>query len=269
MKNFTCVLMKRNFPVFVFLVVMIFLIKPAFSQDTVRKKDDYGKVKLMIKVDKDGKSKTIDTTFTITGPMDEKYLEDILKDYKDNMKDFADQMHDMEININAMGIPDSAMIDSLGKMGKKFEIIARSGHGREGYRGKEHSFRFDYDFDMPDLPDLPEPPPPPQVWGLGHEFGHGFFEDDQRNEAGSLSDILGDIPMDQVKSYSIKNTKDGKKIVIEVKNTPVFEHHDKVIIIHDNGKKPDNGHMGNRHREKKIIIRTGDSDDQPKDVRTM
>jgi hypothetical protein len=253
MKNFTCLPMKRTFPAFVLLVVLIFLVKPGFSQDTIKKKEDSGRVKLLIKVDKDGKSRTIDTTFTLTGPMDEKYLEDFLKDYKDSMKDFADQMHDMEINIKAMGIPDSAMMDSLGRIEKKFEIIARAGHGRDGCRGTDPSFRFDYDFALPDLPEPPAPPSPPRAWGFGHGFDDGFFEDDHRNGAGTLSDMLGVIPMDQVKSYSIKNTKDGKKIVIEISNDPLMGRHDKIVIIHD---RDHNTSSDQHHARKRVIIRS-------------
>jgi hypothetical protein len=237
---------------------MIFLTKPTFSQDSIRKPDKKGKVKLLIKVDKDGKSRTLDTTFSIDGPIDEASLEDLMKDYNDNMRDFADQMKEMEINIRETGVPDSASMDSLYKMVKKFRITARDGKGPGCCHGKDHSFRFDYDFDIPDIPEPPAPPAPPHIWGFGRGFDDEDLDEDQGGGVSTLSNLLGDIPMDCVKSYSVKDTKDGKKIVIEIKNGPVVEHRSKVIIIRDDGKNPGKEKRGDHQTRKKIIIRTGD-----------
>jgi arginine decarboxylase-like protein len=46
--------------------------------------------------------------------------------------------------------------------------------------------------------------------------GGDFFRYKSRGE--TISDVIGDIPMDKVRNYSIKNTKYGKKIVIEIED---------------------------------------------------
>ena len=47
----------------------------------------------------------------------------------------------------------------------------------------------------------------------------------------SLSDVLGDIPMSSVKSYKIRDTKYGKKMVIEVNDDFPMHHSEDVIVI--------------------------------------
>jgi hypothetical protein len=80
-----------------------------------------------------------------------------------------------------------------------------------------------------------------------------------------LNDLLGDIPMDRVKSYSIRDTKDGKKIVIELKNEPFIEHHRNVIIMHSPRPEGRHGQGPRQQMKKRIIIREGnqEKDEQP------
>ena len=75
----------------------------------------------------------------------------------------------------------------------------------------------------------------------------------------TLSDLLGDIPMDRVKNYSIKSKKGWKRIVIDVEDPPLMEKrgHRQVMII---GDPTQNHHMyrhgmPNKNVEKRIIIR--------------
>jgi hypothetical protein len=66
----------------------------------------------------------------------------------------------------------------------------------------------------------------------------------------SLNDVLGDIPMSRVKSYSIKDTKNGKRIVIDLENGPLVEQENKIIVIREPGRHY--GHGGPRHQVKVI-----------------
>ena len=42
--------------------------------------------------------------------------------------------------------------------------------------------------------------------------------------------------MDRVKSYSIKNTRNGKRIVIDVEDGPGFDRRDRVVVIREKGR---------------------------------
>jgi hypothetical protein len=112
---------------------------------------------------------------------------------------------------------------------------------------------------MPDCPMELE-----QLEGLG-EFGFDSdgdlpgcrvmrFSGDHRQ---SLNDILGDIPMERVKSYSIKDTKNGKRIVIELNNAPIFEKENKIIVIREPRRHEGRGN-NSEHRVK--VIRHMDED---------
>jgi hypothetical protein len=79
-------------------------------------------------------------------------------------------------------------------------------------------------------------------------------------EGQSLNDLLGDIPMDRVKHYSIKDTKNGKKIVIELENGPIVEKHNQVIIIREPGRPNRNARKGQKNV--KVYV-TPDSPETP------
>ncbi len=78
---------------------------------------------------------------------------------------------------------------------------------------------LDFDVDM----DLPSPPK------IRH-FRH--FRNEDRGE--TLGDLLGDIPMDKVTRYSVKERKGGKRIVIEVENGQSGKGRN-VVIVHSPG----------------------------------
>ncbi|MFH1160482.1 MAG: hypothetical protein V1733_05995 [bacterium] len=88
-----------------------------------------------------------------------------------------------------------------------------------------------------------KPPRGPRHPGCcpGHPWGGGFnwtadchgepFGPMKMKRGETLSDVLGDIPMSAVKSYKIKETRDGKKITIEVSDDyPVFQAKDVMFI---------------------------------------
>jgi hypothetical protein len=81
----------------------------------------------------------------------------------------------------------------------------------------------------------------------------------------SLNDILGNIPLDRVKSYSIKDTKDGKRIVIELNNEPFIEHHRDVIIIRSPRPEGRPGQDPRHQMRKRVIIKeqTPEKEEEP------
>jgi len=74
----------------------------------------------------------------------------------------------------------------------------------------------------------------------------------------SLSDVLGDIPMSAVKRYKIRDTKYGKKIVIEVNNDFKMHHSENIIVI--TPPRPPRVHVKMPRHPRKIVIER-DSDD--------
>ena len=243
-------------------MAMIFITNPVFSQDSSKKPHPKKQIKVVVQTDKNGRSHILDTTINLNGRMDEANLRKVMKEYDIDLEGLADNMQDMVVQIDDMDLPDSAKVDSLCKMVKKIRIIGREGNGPMCKRGHErsHSYKFDYYFNEPGIPDSPPPPPPPPPIGDFDFFDNASgFEPLTRNfeEKGTtLSDIIGDIPMDMVKSYSIKETKNGKKIVIELNNYPIIERRDKVIIIREPGQRRPNDHSRNPHMRKKVIIRS-------------
>jgi hypothetical protein len=51
------------------------------------------------------------------------------------------------------------------------------------------------------------------------------------NDEPTLSDVLGDIPMSRVNSYSIKDRKNGKRIIIDIDDAPLVEKQERVVYL--------------------------------------
>jgi hypothetical protein len=241
------------------LVSMIFITNPLFSQDSAKKPHQQKQIKVVVKTDNKGQKHSLDTTFTINGHADAAGLKKVMKEYAIDLEGLEDDMGDMIVQIDDMDSPDSARLDSLCKMVKKIRITGNDG------RGKARSFNYMYNFDEPGIPDIPPPPPPPSTGDFDQFGGYSGFESFSRSfeEQGStLSDIIGDIPMERVTSYSIKETKHGKKIVIELSNDPMIERRDKVIIIREPHQRNSFGHPHNPSMKKKVIIRSGGDDEK-------
>jgi hypothetical protein len=255
----------NKFVAIIVLVALIFILNPLFSQDSPHNPPQKKQMKLIVKTDKNGESRELDTTINLNGQMDKARLKKVMKEFDINLEDLADNMQDMVISIDDMDLPDSTKVDSLCKMVKKIRINLRDGKEPMGKRdhGRTHAYTFDYNFDDPCLPDVPPPPPPPSDGNLGIFEGHSGFEPWNNNfdeKGNTLSDILGDIPMDRVKSYSIKETRNGKRIVIELNNDPMIERHDKVIIIREPRHKSSLNHTRNPRMNKKVTIMRGGED---------
>jgi hypothetical protein len=98
--------------------------------------------------------------------------------------------------------------------------------------GMDRDFDFDFDFDIPEVPELPDLPEfgIPEGYMPYHQFGP------MRGGEQTLSDVLGDIPMSNVKSYQIKERKDGKRIVIDLDDEAVLGRHENVYIIREHAR---------------------------------
>lgn len=243
------------------IVLTIFITHPGFSQDTTKTKGDK-KVRIIAKVitDKDGKTQEFDTTINLNRDLKPGEEKELLGDFEKRFGDLGDQMKHLEIEMNDMNLPDSGMMDSIQQLTEK--AMKLSGHmGKYHFRHNISPHAYNYNFDF-DIPDVPEPPQPlieefdDDAPGMLHDRIQGMMN----NREGSLNSVLGDIPMDHVKSYSIKETKHGKRITIELNDEPLIERQEKVIIMRS--PRPEMRHRQNqRHQiQKRIIIRQGDQE---------
>ncbi len=173
-----------------------------------------------------------------------------------------------------MTYPDSVMTDSIRKEVDKVMEMGR-GHGHARIRMHKMPEGFDYNFEMPcpadcpmsmkDMEDfdfegmMPGEDMEQEMEQLAPMMRHHMTRSDGGRQ--SLSDILGDIPMDRVESYSIRDHKHGKRIVIDLKEAPMFEHQQRVIYIHGDGR---NNHAGN-HPHHKVRVYVNPGDDQKVD----
>ena len=83
----------------------------------------------------------------------------------------------------------------------------------------------------------------------------------------TLADLLGDIPMERVKSYTIKDRKNGKRIIIEIDDAPLMEKQDRVIYIQGNQRHPSTKvQMIKAPREMKVVVETDDKEENPEKV---
>jgi len=218
-------------------ILAIFITRPAHSQEAAKKES--GKtITLKIISDDNGKTTIIDTT---------------------------------------MEMADSAIVDSITNEINKVIIMGKGGrHARIKMRNMPEG--FNYNFEIPPIPentmaleDLD------RIEWEGSDPGYNEEDflwqgrashperrimrfDDQRQ---MLSDILGDIPMDRVASYSIKDRKGGKRIVIDLNDAPLIDRPDRVIVIREPARMKRYKH--NPERQVKVIVNT-DDDEQTKVV---
>lgn len=193
------------------LFSMIFLLPWKLSAQDSTKKEVTKKIYLKVVSDDNGTTQTIDTTITMS---------------------------------------DSTMLDSIRSEVDRVIRLTRDGrHGR--LRMHAGPGAWDYNFDFRDIPDctrlleeigdldieIPDPPPCPQFgWRDDSPRPGGRMFRFRGGQGGGLNDLIGDIPMDRVKSYSIKNTRNGKRIVIDVEDGPGFDRRDRVVVIREKGR---------------------------------
>jgi hypothetical protein len=247
----------------------IILAFPVYSQDTI-KKHPKTTVKLKIIKEGNGRKTVLDTTITSTKSLDSQELDEIISNLDENMKGLDEGLKEMDVTVNAMHFPDSAMMDSIRKMTKHIRVMVNNNFKSPHFRWHSQPGLFDYnfDFDTPEPPDAPEPPEPPGPPGQHrHHFEYrsepfDFDLPEMRRGDGSLMDLLRDIPMDRIKSYNIKEKKDGTRITIEVSRGPVLgssHSSTRTIIVHpDKGSAPGASHGSEGH--KKVIIKSDEGD---------
>ncbi len=231
--------MKTNSPKFKIALLIgaaslltIFITRPVYSQEAAKKES--GKmITLKIISDDNGKTTIIDTT---------------------------------------MEMADSAIVDSITKEINKVIVMGKGGkHARIKMCNMPEG--FNYNFEIPSIPECPMALE--ELEGIEWEGSDpGYNEedflwqgrashperrimrfDDQRQ---MLSDVLGDIPMDRVASYSVKDRKGGKRIVIDLNDAPVIDRPDRVIIIREPARIKRIKH--NPERQVKVIVNTDDDD---------
>jgi len=237
------------------IALTIFITRPGFSQDTTKTKGDK-KIKMVTRVveDKNGKRLEYDTTINLDRRLKPGQEKGIMREFEIRFKDLDDQMKDLEVELNEMRLPDTGMMDSIQRLTER-AFRFRGGPGNAHFRRNfsPRTFKFDYNFDFPESPE----PPQPLIEELNEENAPGMFNEENpgmfKGKSESLNDLLGDIPMDRVKSYSIKDTKDGKRIIIELNKEPFIEHHRDVIILRTPRHEGRRGE-GPRHQMKKRII---------------
>ncbi len=215
------------------MVFTIFITRPVFSQESASKEPNK-KIILKIVSDDNGKTTVIDTI---------------------------------------MEMPDTGMIDSIKQ---EIDKVIELGHGGKHARLKMHCMPqgFNYNFEMPDLPDCPmDMKALEEMDGEGMTFGRDLEDPIWESMAPgpgrmimrsgghgqTLSDILGDIPMDRVISYSIKDRKNGKRITIDLNDAPTFQHPDRVIVIREPRKAQRN--RNGQERQVKVYVNTDEGGD--------
>jgi hypothetical protein len=234
----------------------------ASSQDTTKVKGGK-KVKIVAKVvsDKDGHRTVFDTTISLNRDLKPGERHEIMKEIEMKLKDVDDQMKTLEVELSNLNLPDSLLNDSTFCKGAKM-LMLRNCPGGGNWNGECFPGGFSYNFDMDD---------PGTCMGFGHGRGQCgnicppgscrgmmMMGDDDQGE--TLSDLIGDIPLDRITSYSIKDTKNGKRIVIDVQDEPLGGHGEKVIVITGPGKGGHHGKGYGRNVQKRIIIQGDDMD---------
>jgi hypothetical protein len=245
-------------------VMTFFLTLPAHSQDTV-KKSSRTVIKVKVIKDENGVKTIIDTSFSSDRPVNPRQMRRMMADLDHGLRGQRPGRGVYRFNFSDTDFPDSSMMDSIEKDTDRIMMFSKKlrDHHLRGYK-LPHEYDLDFDMDIPEPPFPPEPPEPgcdPRGYYNFDPF-QGCPPGCGRSGEGSLLDILGDIPLDRIKNFSMKEKKDGTKITIEVERGPVFgfPHSKKNVII----VRPDHGnqyrHAPDKKVEKKVIIKTDKED---------
>src|ERR1035438_3856471 len=206
-------------------IMTIILAFPGFTQDTM-KKHPQTTVKVKIINEENGKKTVLDTTITSSRSLDSGEIDEIIANLDENMKGMDNGLKELDLSLGKMNLPDSSMMDSIRKMTRNIRIMIDKNFKSPHMKWHSQPGGFDYNFDF-DTPGPPEPPEPPEARGEHHrhfEYRAEPFEMEPPvpQHDGSLMDLLRNIPMDMIKSFNIKEKKDGTKITIEVGHSSVL-----------------------------------------------
>jgi hypothetical protein len=212
-------------------VFAIFGARQLFAQDNA-KGEPHKKVIVKIISDDNGTKTIIDTTMEFTG-----------SELSDSVNQEIEKVIELGKNgkharVKIMGMPKEF------KYNFNMPCIPECPMGMEDLEG----FEFEGDADGQGMNDFSWDEMPPRLERrLFRAGGHGQ----------SLNDLLGDIPMDRVKNYSVKDTKNGKRIVIDLNDGPLVERQDRVIVI----REPGRGQRGMNHLQRKVKVYMNPDDD--------
>lgn len=223
----------RMFVTLMATILAIFITTPGRTQDKSTGSEKSGTtIHLKVVKDKDGKTTTLDTTINFSSPVDREEIREMIHKLKNDMKemklDIKNLGYDMQLELE--GIDG---MDSLEKEMDQVIVLKNRGKGgdiriHKGPRG----YNYNYQFRCPELQDLSEwECPGDAAFDISIPRPDRRIMDLRRDEGGSLNDLLGDIPMDRVKSYSIKDRKNGKRIVIDLEDGPWPVVRDHVVVI--------------------------------------
>ena len=253
--------MKKNQMIAGCLTLLaVFILRPAIAQEK-KESDSKSTVKLKVITEKNGETNVFDTTLiSEDNIITQKEVEVLMKNMQDEMEEFSDQMREYQFIFDP-GSPDTLLPDSVRKeMKKAWRMLP--GKGREGMRFPRGRA---YQFDFPCMPDCPGSPEMAQRfrWESGMP-GSAIQRRMQREE--TLSDLIGEIPLDQVKQYSIKERKGGKRIIIDVDDAPVVVQRDRIIYREGVPMKIRDRYMKRQPKEVKVIIKAepGEEENAPK-----
>jgi hypothetical protein len=245
--------MKKFILVTLISVLITFALSfSVIAQDSTESKSKKAKIVLKIKKDYNGKTTVIDTTFTLSTPASHKEFDEYLKKHEEELDNLGKELENIEVFVDMPDFPDSMATDSLIKQLKFVGKGIRTPH----FNWHNRSQGYDYDFEVPCPPDFP--PPMHRNEGIERDYSrdHDMKSFHYENNRPTLSDILGDIPMDRVLSYSIKDRKNGKRIIIDLNDEPFPEKQDRVVIIREPGKQAQK--RDHSDRQVKVIIKSDD-----------
>lgn len=240
----------------------IFIINQGVAQNQ-SEKDEKQTMKIKVIKEKDGTTTIIDTVITSHEPMGRNEIKELINNLKEDMKELELEMKNMDMDIT-MKLSDSLEVDSLRKNIEKVIVMSndcKNGSFNYHCSPKAYKYNFDVETDLPDCQDMWQNFDDEQFDMRLPGAQHKVFRFNDEG-SGSLNDLLGNIPMERVKSYSIKDHKKGKRIIIDIDDRQMFESRDKTIIIRGDGM-PGGMHYrnGSPDSDVKVIIKT-DKDDE-------
>ena len=189
-------------------ILSFFLAETITAQDSLVKKPQKV-IKVTVNTGDDDETITIDTTFIIDDQVSKEAFEEAMAEYEEQMENLEKEFQEIEVNVDGFNwsskdIPRLMKVFESGKMPRHMDCV------RVNPSLKEMSW----------LSNCREP-----------RIGVPHVRMIDRNRGETLSDVLGDIPMSAVKSYKIKETRNGKKIIIEVDDDYQDRHMERDLYI--------------------------------------
>lgn len=200
------------------ILFTIFIIKTTNAQNTgTNEKGKEKTIILKVVTDKNGEKTVIDTIFTIPEGSDFPEGINLKKKIIEEMEGLEGEMKELQLQM-FVDETDSTLMDSLQKSVGKMLLITKGPKDRIRIHCEKPG-EPDFDLDVPcKLEQLRK------LKDFDYQRSESNWRDpDKRiyrfkNKGKTLSDIIGEIPMESVRNYSVKDTKYGKKIVIEIED---------------------------------------------------